>query len=404
MDSQFDQLFKDIGSWCPDTYTMSRPNNPHQHFRNLLKDGDGRSELIIPIVANTYGHVISIGNTTVPLVTPALAFKQRLEWEGLVPQGSPLKIDVGGILTETSVPLDIIDGYDQPVGHRAYDVMKMYLRAVSNAHGADVDDVSKVIECIRAMTNTKWKYRRPGPMRLLIHAERRKNVDTGLRIPILERERYAVERDIAYIFREVPEAVIIICHVSAAWTIEVIRNYHRRGYQIFGEIAPQYSRYTIDDLFDDEKGGTAMNGVRFCVPCFKTEQDRQAIERAMVSGEPCFYLATDDACHTDNPSLPGGVKINNRGIIVGGQTQIPDAVISYCIEMFAQHKALHHLPGFAHDISCELFDWEPNKDNVTYVKDPYVVPDHIELRHAAGILRSMVAMRGETRQLRRLTV
>jgi dihydroorotase len=401
--SMFERLFADAAASCPDQVTLPIPNNGHVHPRDTAKEGDGRAEFVIPLLAKTYGHVMAIGNTGTPLTTPRLAFEKRMQWQQLVPSGTELQVDVAGLLTESSKPEDIVNGYDKPKGTRAFDAMKMFMRSVSNAHGADVDNLDAVLDCIRTMANTRWKNRQPGPMRLMVHAERKYSTD-GLRIPMFDREICSMGRDISHIFAQVPNAVVIVCHVSAASTIRMIRELRTQGYQIYGEISPQYSRYTMDDLFEDEKGGTAINAWRFCVPCFKTEEDRQAIEAAMVSGEPYFYLGSDDACHTDDPTKAAGVKINNRGIVVGGQTQLPDAVISYCIEVFAKHNALQHLPAFVSGISSALFDWPDTGKTVTYVRTPYVVEDEVSwVAGSLGLRTTHVAMRGETRQYQRLT-
>lgn len=211
--------------------------NTHTHPRDTDAEQDGRAEMHIPRLADVYEVALCMGNTKPPLITAALAAAKGAQWRSIIPAGKPLTLLVGGLMTETTDPADVVAGYDRPEGQAAWHYMKMFVRAASNAHGADVDDISKMIPVLRAMSDTSKFRHRKEPMTLAVHMERKFDL-FGRRINFLERERVSVERDLSHLFREVPDARVVVCHVTDAYTLETIRYLRSKGYQVWGEIAP----------------------------------------------------------------------------------------------------------------------------------------------------------------------
>jgi dihydroorotase len=378
-----------------DQYRLKgRVINTHGHPRNPKADGDGRSELMIPLYDQVFGDVIGIGNTAVPLTTVERALAMKQKWQAIAKN---TRMHVAGLLTEQTTPEEIIAGYDRPQGQEAWIAMKMFLRAVSNAGGHDVDNLKAVIACIKAMTYTKWKHKKK-PMVLKIHCERKFTI-LGRIIPVVDRERIAVQRDVEYILKHVPDAVIEICHISDGETIEAIRYFQKLGYKVFGEISPHYTEYCSDDLYDDGQGGTAFNSHRFCLPIFKTPKDRQIILSAMVSGEPWWHYGDDGACHNDNPVLEKGVKINYRGIVLGGQTQLPTAVVSYVLEKFAEAKKARYAQAFLIDNARKLYGLEKDESETVFNLSPWEVPGILthEFDDHSKTIACRVAMGGQKR-------
>lgn len=367
--------------------------NSHTHPRDPEKEGDGRTELFMPYYDGVYVDVVCIGNTKMALTTPQLALKRKRLWQ----RHTSARVHVAGLMTEATTPEMIIKAYDQPDDRQAMLAMKMFLRAVSNSGGHDVDDIKTIIPCVKAMANTKWKHRKK-PMVLKIHCER-KFTPLGRTIQVSDRERIAVERDIEIILKEVPEAVIEICHVSDGATIDAIRYYQSKGYQVHGEISPHYTEYTIDDLFEDGKGGTALNSHVFCLPIFKSQKDRTIILFAMTSGEPWFHFGNDEACHDHDVTKGQGVKINNRGTALGGQTQIPEAIISYVIEKFVEADRLDKLSGFLCHNARRLYGLESRTNVVTkFRRNDWEVPGMISRKLRTKTINCAVAMGGQTRK------
>lgn len=197
----------------PDRVELVGLFNTHTHPRDTDAENDGRAEMHVPLLADVFEDANCMGNTVPPLTTPDLAHAKGAQWRALVPVDHPLKLHIGGLIHEGTSPREVVWGYDKPNGEQEWKYMKMFIRAASNAHGADVDKVSKVIPVLRAMTDTSAFRYQEQPMTLAIHAER-KFAGNGKRITFLEREWESIQRDVEYILRQVPGIKLVICHVG----------------------------------------------------------------------------------------------------------------------------------------------------------------------------------------------
>lgn len=381
----------------PERIALEGIVNTHTHPRDTDAEQDGRAELHIPLLAEVYEAALCMGNTKPPLTTPSLAEAKGKQWRALIPPGKPLTLLVGGLMTETTEPEAVVSGYDRPEGQAAWHYMKMFVRAASNAHGADVDDIGKIIPVLRAMSDASKFRHCKEPMTLAVHMERKYDL-FGRRMNFLERERASVERDLSHLFREVPDARVVVCHVTDSYTLEVIRYLRSKGYQVWGEIAPHYSVWSCDDLVEAPDGGTMLNAHLFCLPVFKTEADRKAIELAMVSGESCWIHGCDDACWPDDPSKPVGVKINNRGLVIGGQTQLPKANISYVIEKFVEADATRFLNGYLSRNARAAYGLPPARTHPVFLRYDWSVEETLHRRAPHGDIAARVAMGGMARK------
>lgn len=383
----------------PEMVTLPGILNTHVHPRDTAKEDDGRAEGLLPLWSKVYEDVCAMGNTTIPLTTSDRALSKGLQWRNLIPHDSAMKLHVGGLIHEGTDHNDVIDSYDTVEELVAWQYMKMFIRAASNAHGADVDDVQKVLHLIKKMSNTASFTFRKTPMVVAIHAER-KLTEQGNRIYFLNREAASIDRDIGLIFREVPNARLVICHVKGKYAVDMIRHYRSKGFDIWGEICPQYTMWTTDDLFEGPDGGTACDTTKFCLPIFGTPEDRDAVRGAMLSGEDFWFFGTDDACHNWDPLQSKGVKLNNRGILIGGQTQHPVAVVSYVIEQFIQAGKRDLIPAFLSHNGRRAYDLPPATTTITFHLNPWVVPEQIDwiVETSQGLkqIRSKVAMAGMT--------
>ncbi len=376
----------------------------HDHPRGTDTDGDGRAELIIPMAAMCEEVILAMGNTKDVVNTSAKARRQKDAWQVLVPQGSPARILVAGLLSKNVDPADIVAGFDKPDGEEDWDAMKVFMYGVSNDAGNSVRHFSEVLPQIRAMTHTNWKHK-SRKMPLLIHLERKfKDVhsegdhhDFGERIFILEREYEALKTDLEYLFEMCPEASVTIEHVSDFRTIQLIIELRAKGYDIWGGIAPHYGQYTLDDIFE----GPGVNIHLVCWPLFGSEEDRKKIEDAMLDSVDCFYFGSDRACHPHDITQAAGVKISSSGKVLGGQTQIPEATISYVIERHVEEGRLDNLNPFLSGNGMRRFGQQARTRSV-WRREDWVVPPTIS-RYSEELDRTIecvVAAGGKTRKYR----
>ena len=373
----------------------------HDHLRDLDTDGDGRAEMTVPLAAAVEEVTLSMGNTKQVVNTSARARIQKDKWQGLVPEGKPLRILVAGLLSKNVDPADIVAGFDKPAGEEDWDAMKVFFEGVSNDGKNSIRHFSEVIPHIKAMTETKWKHK-DRKMPLLIHLERKYQhilsadgkADFGKRIQILKREHEGVLTDLEYLFQEVPSVSATVEHVSDHRTFEKIEELRAKGYEVYGGIAPHYREYVHDDLFE----GPAFNSHLLCWPLPKYEEDRQAVDDKMLSGKPYYYLGPDRACHANDISQSSDVKITKEGKVVGGQTQIPEAVVSSVIERFLEMGKGHLLNDFLSHNGMRRFGQTP-KTRIRFKREEWTVPHTIEWYSPTKkrTVQCVVAMGGQKR-------
>ena len=96
---------------------------------------------------------------------------------------------------------------------------------------------------------------------------------------------------------------VVICHINTALETDWLRRMRRGGFDVWGEGSPHYFFFTQDDYL---RQGTALQ----VNPAIKTEQDRQALRRALSEGGIDF-IGTDHAPHArfekESEQPPSGI-------------------------------------------------------------------------------------------------
>ena len=102
-----------------------------------------------------------------------------------------------------------------------------------------------------------------------------------------------VKRDIR--IAEETGASILIQHISAKESVELVRQGKKRGVKVYAEAAPHHFSLTEEDLIAAK--GTAEETMYKMNPPLRTEEDRQAIIRGLADGT-IDMIATDHAPHS----------------------------------------------------------------------------------------------------------
>ncbi|KAF2140178.1 uncharacterized protein K452DRAFT_359851 [Aplosporella prunicola CBS 121167] len=93
-----------------------------------------------------------------------------------------------------------------------------------------------------------------------------------------------------------PRLRIVLEHCTTAAAVAAVRNC---GPTVAATITPHHLILTVDDVVG--------NALHFCKPVAKLPGDRIALLKAVVSGEPKFFLGTDSAPHAaEAKSAPAG--------------------------------------------------------------------------------------------------
>jgi len=102
-----------------------------------------------------------------------------------------------------------------------------------------------------------------------------------------------------------------VCHVSAAESVEAIRNAKKKGVNVTAETGPHY--LVFNDMMLKEDGGYKMN------PPIRAERDRLALIEGIKDGT-IDAIATDHAPHSKEEKSKGLLSLNG---IVGLETAFP---------------------------------------------------------------------------------
>jgi dihydroorotase len=123
------------------------------------------------------------------------------------------------------------------------------------------------------------------------------------------------------------------------------------------------------------------------MPVIKRREDRDAIRKAVTSGETCFFLGTDSAPH------PVSRKLNSVG--VPGIFNSPVAIASYA-QVFAEENALDKLEAFASLNGPRHYRLPPNTETIVLERTSWTAPGEVKVDGPDE--RALVHRGGETIQ------
>jgi dihydroorotase len=98
----------------------------------------------------------------------------------------------------------------------------------------------------------------------------------------------------------------------------------------------------------------------YCLPVLKREQDRAALLRAAIGGNPKFFLGTDSAPHARSTKE---TACGCAGIYTA------HAALEFYAEAFASVGALDKLEGFASFYGADFYGLPRNTETLTLVEE-----------------------------------
>ncbi len=110
-----------------------------------------------------------------------------------------------------------------------------------------------------------------------------------LRVSWMRREQVFFEEIAPGLLDEVPGLKISFEHLSTKFGVDFVND---APSNVHGGITPHHADITMDDV----EGGLLQPHL-FCKPHAKDYSDRDAIRAAMLSGDPKFHFASDNATH-----------------------------------------------------------------------------------------------------------
>ena len=323
-----------------DRLTLTRPDDWHVH----LRDGDMLTA-VAPETARDFGRAIIMPNLVPPVVTAAQAAAYRSRILAALPTGSNFQPLMTLYLTEQTDPEDLAAAHASGLVTAA----KLYPAGATTNSASGVTDFDKVQPVLEKMAEIG--------MPMCVHGE-----VTDADIDIFDREAVFIDRVLDPLRRRVPGLKVVMEHITTAEAAAyaksdpgqlaaTITTHHliiNRNHILAGGIKPHY----------------------YCLPVAKRETHRLALLDAATSGNPCYFLGTDSAPHTDEAKQSA---CGCAGVFSATNT------MSCLAEVFEAAGALDRLEGFTALFGPQFYGLAPNADTITLTKgDPVEFPKHID--------------------------
>ncbi len=177
--------------------------------------------------------------------------------------------------------------------------------------------------------------------------------------PVLERET-AFLPVVDRIAKEYPRLKIVVEHLSRAESVEWILG-AREG--VAATVTAHHLMFTIDDML-----GGHMDPFLFCKPIVKERKDRDALRKAVLSGDPRFFFGSDSAPHAR-------VK-KESGSAPAGAFTAPIA-LPLVAELFLESGKAVELEAFCSAHGADFYGLKRNIGRIAIVEQDWIVPEDI---------------------------
>jgi len=201
-------------------------------------------------------------------------------------------------------------------------------------------------------------------MLLLIHGE-----VTQAEVDIFDREKLFIDQHLNPIRQRFPDLKIVFEHITTADAADYVLS---AGDQTAATITPQHLLLNRNDLL--------VGGVRphnYCLPVLKRNTHQQRLREVVAAGAQQFFLGTDSAPHAKH------TKENACGC--AGCYSAWSAIELYA-QVFDDLNALDKLEGFASHHGPQFYGLERNASTITLKREPWTVPESIELANGDDIV------------------
>lgn len=309
-----------------------RPDDMHLHVRQgeMLKAA-------VPQTAAVFKRAIIMPNTLPPVTTAERLERYRsriLEAAGNT-GFAPLmtfKIikDMSAATLDALVSAGVTAGKLYPVG------------ATTNAEDG-IDDIRGVYPLFEAMQDRD--------VVLCIHGE-------DPTVFSLDREE-AFLPVLRQLSQDFPRLRIVMEHLSSAAAVEAVAQLPN----VYGTITLHHIDLCLDDLLGGE-----LKPHFFCKPIVKRPSDRDAVQRAALSGSPKYFFGSDSAPHPQHRKHSPAVR--------AGVFSAPVA-FQGLLRFFQEHDAVKLLEDFTSRFGAEFYGLPLNKDKIEVYPEEWAVPDEV---------------------------
>jgi dihydroorotase len=315
--------------------TIRRPDDLHLH----LRDGEGMRS-VLPFTAARFARALVMPNLRPPVTTTqqALAYRQRI-LEAL-PASAAFEPLMTLYLTDLTDPAEV----DRARASGCIVGFKLYPAGATTHSDAGVTDIRKVDAVLSRMEERD--------LVLQVHGE-----VTDPQVDVFDREARFIDEVLTGLAMRFPRLRIVFEHITTRAAVQFVLG-SRPG--IAATLTPQHLLMNRNALF---AGGLRPH--HYCLPVLKSETDREALNAAVASGDPRFFLGTDSAPHAR------GAKETACGC--AGIFSAHAAIELYA-QAFEAAGALARLEAFASEHGADFYRLPRNEGRITLLRNAWEVP------------------------------
>ncbi len=311
--------------------TLIRPDDWHVH----LRDGDVLAA-VLPDTTRHFARAIVMPNLKPAVTSAAAADAYRSRIRALLTAQDDFEPLMTCYLT------DVTDAEDLAAGARdgIFTAAKLYPAGATTNSAAGVTDVTRLDGVFEMMSKIG--------LPLLIHGE---VVDAS--VDVFDREAAFIERIMEPLRARHPALKIVFEHITTAEAVAYVKDADPR--LLAATVTPHHLMLNRGAMFE--------GGIRphlYCLPVIKRETHREALVKAVTSGDTHFFLGTDSAPHV--------LATKETACGCAGIYNAPVALAGYA-EVFAAAQALPHLEAFASRNGPAFYGLPVNTTRITLSRD-----------------------------------
>ena len=222
---------------------------------------------------------------------------------------------------------------------------KLYPAGATTNSAQGVSDIKKSYAVLDAM-------QKQGVV-LQIHGE-----VTDPAVDVFDREARFIDSVLIPLRADFPELKVVFEHITSKEAAEYVTD---AAGSIAATITPQHLLENRNALF---RGGIRPH--YYCLPILKREEDRVALLKAAISGNPKFFLGTDSAPHE--------ILAKQSACGCAGCFTAPIAMELYATA-FDSVGALAQLENFASVFGAQFYRQDLNQGSITLKRQTQTVPE-----------------------------
>jgi len=310
-----------------DAWTVHSPLDMHLHVRQgeMLKQ-------VAPSSISVFAGAVIMPNTVPPVdrLDRLIAYRDEIS---LVAGKTPFQPYMTLFFRDYSEP-ELLAAKPHIIG------IKLYPEGVTTNSGSGVRDIQLYDRVFKAMEDLG--------IPLLVHGE------THGFVMDREREFLSTYRLLASAY---PKLTIVMEHITTAGAVALLDEYDN----LHATVTLHHLMMTLDDM-----AGGLLNPHLFCKPILKTPGDREALQRAVLSGHPKIMFGSDSAPHPTHQKESCGCA--------AGIFSAP-----VCLPMLAAFFDEHHcrskLQGFLSDHARSIYRITPPVKTIRLEKETWTAPE-----------------------------